>query len=125
MTQFTPKFRLTSKASGLTLLAAIGLLAMPLSAQAADQAADKVKISATSNGERITLSVPMHLLETDEGTRKLYTALERRAEKSCKTTIPMRRGNSVPVGQCTKRLMKGFVADLDDDGLAAVHADKS
>ncbi|GHA97171.1 hypothetical protein GCM10009069_20260 [Algimonas arctica] len=93
--------------------------ALPLSASAATTQ----KISATAHGERVSVSVQTDLLATEEGTARLYRALEHKAKKSCKTTIPLRLGRSVPVKRCTDDLMDGFVAVLDDAGMTALHTD--
>jgi UrcA family protein len=95
--------------------------AIPLSASAATTQ----KISATAHGERVSVNVPMDLLATEDGTAKLYRALKRKAEKSCKIVIPQRLGRSVSVGKCKSELMDGFIAALDDAGMTALHTDAS
>lgn len=114
---------MTTKPIARTALLAGALMMTALPAAA--QVAAKVEISAKSNGERITVAVPTSLMTSDDGMEKLYTALQRKAEKSCKVTIPMRIGSSVTVGRCTRKLMNGFVADLDHSGMAALHAQRS
>ena len=114
-------FSKTSIVRPALLLSAIAMTALPVAAQAAE----KIEISARSNGERITVSVPAELLETQDGMEKLYSALQRKAEKSCKTTIPMRTRGNISTSRCTRKLMKGFVAELDHGGMAALRAQKT
>lgn len=97
---------------------AVAATALPLSASAATTQ----KISASAHGERVSVKVPTDLLATEDGTARLYRALERKAEKSCKVVIPQRLGNSIPVKRCKGELMDGFVAALDDAGMTALHA---
>lgn len=91
--------------------------ALPLSASAATAQ----KITASVYGERVSVNVPIDLLTTEDGKARLYRALERKAVKSCKITIPQRLGRSVSVKRCTSNLMDEFVSELDDAGITALH----
>jgi len=90
---------------------------LPLTAAAATGQ----KISASAHGERVSVTVPLDVLSTEDGAIRVYRALERKAKKSCKMTIPQRLGRSVPLTSCTRDLMDGFIAELDDAGLTALH----
>lgn len=96
----------------------LAVTAVPMTAAAATTQ----KITASAHGQRISVKVPTNLLATEDGAARLYRALESKAEKSCKRTIPMRLGESVPVKRCARELLNGFIAELDHDGMTALHA---
>ena len=108
---------LTRSLGAATLLAAMAVL--PMSASAADEA--KTKVTAEAYGEEVTITVPMNMLETDEGASTLYAALNTKAEKSCKTTIPKRIGQRVSLRRCKAELMDDFVAGIDNETLTSIH----
>lgn len=100
---------------------AVTIALMALSVPLAASAATTQKITASAYGERISVTVPMDLLATDAGTTRLYKALQRKAERSCKTVISQRLGRLVSVDRCSGKLMDGFVAKLDHAGISALH----
>ena len=117
MTIQTNLSRNAARVASAALLGAAMLL--PISAMAAD--GEKTKVSATAYGETVTVTVPMAMLETEEGAAKLYSALDRRAEKSCKTTIPQKIGRSVSKNRCKTDLMNDFVNEIDHATLTSLH----
>jgi UrcA family protein len=112
-------FRNTLKPLTATALLSGGIALLSTSAFAA--ATNTQKVTANAYGEDVTITVPMDLLDTEEGTRSLYAALERRAEKSCKTTIPLRVGHPISAKRCKNTLMDDFVTEISDEGLSALH----
>ena len=106
-------------------IALLALTAAALSLPMTASAGDTQKITAKAYGQHISVAVPMALLSTDDGTVKIYRALERKAEKSCKTTIRLAVSPSLSVRRCTAMLLDGFVADLDDEGMTALHAESA
>lgn len=115
---YSPSFPTTRGVGrALALSSIIVAMTLPLTAFAATGQ----KISARAHGERISVTVPMEVLSTEDGVVRVYRALERKAERSCKTTIPQRLGQSIPLSSCTRDLMDGFVEALDHDGLTAMH----
>lgn len=97
---------------------AVAAMAVPMVASAATAQT----ITAKAHGEKISVTVPTDLLTTEEGAARIYRALQRKAEKSCKKTIPIRLGASVNVKRCTGKLLDGFVAELDHAGMTTLHA---
>ena len=108
---------LTRGFGAATLITAMAVL--PLSASAAE--AMTTKVTAEAYGEEVTLTIPMDMLATEEGANRLYTALDTKAEKSCKTTIPKRLGQRVSVRRCKAELMDGFVEGIDHETLTSLH----
>lgn len=108
---------LTRGLGAATLLAAIAVL--PMSASAAETT--KTKVTAEAYGEQVTVSIPMDMLETEEGATTLYTALDSKAEKSCKITIPRKIGQKVSVRRCKAELMDDFVTEIGHETLTALH----
>ena len=73
------------------------------------------------NGEIVTTTIDQRDLTTDYGVKRVYNALERKADKSC--TPPGR----VPLWvqsiqkQCTQALLEDFVVDVDNDALTRLY----
>jgi UrcA family protein len=119
---YTTQLRQTRGLSrALALSSIIAETALPLTAFAASGQ----KISARAHGERVSVTVPMEVLSTEDGAARIYQALERKAKRSCKITIPQRLGRSVPIGSCSRDLMDDFVKALDHEGLTALHTAES
>lgn len=108
----TPARFVTAALLGATIM-------LPMSAAAID--AGKTKVTAEVYGEKVSVTVPMDMLATEEGASKLYAALDRRAEKSCKITIPQKIGHSVSLKRCKSELMDDFVTEINHETLTELH----
>lgn len=114
------------KASSAAIFGAVRPIAatiaiLTLSVPLAASAATSQKITATAYSVRISVNVPMDLLATDAGTTRLYEALQRKAERSCKTVVSQRLGRLVSRHRCSGELMDGFIEELDHAGIKALH----
>jgi len=73
----------------------------------------------------VTTTIDKRDLATDYGVKRVYKALERVAENSCKTSgrapIRIRRYEN----QCAQQLLDDFVLDVDNGSLTQYHENKS
>lgn len=102
-----------------SLVVGVAMLA-PMAASASTS----VEVSARSNGERIQLDVATDMLATDEGAAQVYASMKKRAMAACKREIPRKTGKKLRVKSCTRKLVNGFVKDLDDGRVSALHDKK-
>lgn len=108
----------TLSRSAFMLAAGLSLAVVPIAAQAA---ATSVEISARSYGEKVTFTVVMDELDTDEAAAELYKALTHKAEVACKMDIPRTLGRSINKTRCERQILNGFVKDLDNERVTGLH----
>ena len=75
--------------------------------------------------EIVTTTIDQRDLATDYGVERVYKALERKAETSCKTPgrVPITVRNFE--NQCAQQLLEDFVIDVDNGNLTRYHASQS
>lgn len=105
----------------LTRLAALAAILGMTAAPALAMAAGDVEVSARSYGQKVSYTVSLDDTETDEDVANIYKGLEHKAEAACMRQIPRSLGRKINRKRCEKQLMKGFVKDLNHDGVTALH----
>lgn len=99
---------------------ALGAAAL-MFAPSVTMAATSVDVSARSYGEVVEMTVDMDTLAGEEGATQIYKAMKARADAACKRDIPRITGKKVRMKKCMKQLVGGFVRDLDDERVTALH----